>query len=158
MDIEKLKASLTLSEGLELKPYKDNVGKTTIGIGRNLDDVGLTKEEIIILLKQNGITEAQASMLLENDIKKVEAQLKEKSEFGYLSQSEPRQRVIMEMAFNMGVSRLMGFKNMWEYIKEQKWDKAAEEMLNSQWARQVKGRAKRLADAMRTGTDNKITT
>jgi lysozyme len=137
MNIDLLKKDIISAEGFKLKPYKDTVGKTTIGVGRNLDDVGLMKEEVLFLL--------------ENDIKRIQKELDSIEEFSLLS--EPRQRVIAEMVFNLGKGNFMKFKNMRQAIQLQDWNRAANEMLNSLWAKQVGKRATRLAACMRTGMD-----
>lgn len=139
MNIELLKQDLISSEGFKLKPYKDTVGKTTIGVGRNLDDVGLSQEEVLFLL--------------DNDIKRILTELGSIEGFSQLT--EPRQRVIAEMIFNLGKNNLIKFKNMWKAIQAQDWNRASTEMLDSLWARQVKTRANRLADCMRTGVDHR---
>lgn len=70
---------------------------------------------------------------------------------------ENRRRVIVEMIFNMGLGNwenrtgVMGFHNMWLSILEDDFDRAANEMLDSKWARRVKGRADELAEIMKTG-------
>ena len=137
MDVSKLKESLILSEGLRLKAYKDTVGKVTIGVGRNLDDVGISREE--------------AFLLLDNDIKRVEVDLQKVN--GFLDLIDVRQHVIAEMVFNMGFSSVMKFKQMWAAIAVQEWHKAADAMLDSLWARQVGKRAERLAKHMRLGVE-----
>jgi len=64
-----------------------------------------------------------------------------------------RQRVVIDMAFNIGVPRLTGFKKMWAAIHCGDYEEAALEMMDSKWARQVGRRAERLSDMMRKGTD-----
>lgn len=66
---------------------------------------------------------------------------------------EVRQRVLFDMCFNLGVTKLLAFKNTLEAIRTGRYDDAAAGMLNSLWAKQVKGRATRLANMMRTGKD-----
>jgi len=132
--ILKLIRQLKKHEGIRLKPYKDSVGKLTIGIGRNLDDVGITKNE--------------AEFLLLNDISKVQTRLKKISWFNKLS--ENRKIVILNMTFNIGTSGLLKFKNMIKAIKQKDFKKASQEMLNSKWAVQVKSRAKELSKIMKT--------
>src|SRR5574337_984144 len=113
-------------EGLRLKPYKDTVGKLTIGYGRNLDDKGITLEE--------------AEYLLANDIAAVTLACRETfSWFSFLSQN--RQAVIIDMVFNMGISRFLGFKKMIQAIRDKDFDTAASEMLGSVWSKQVGHRA-----------------
>ena len=62
-----------------------------------------------------------------------------------------RQRVIIDMAFNMGVPRLNKFVKMWKAIDEQDFAEAKVQMLDSRWANQVGNRAVRLSNAMETG-------
>lgn len=131
---------LTLHEGRKAFPYKDTVGKLTIGVGRNLTDVGLSPDEI--------------DYLLVNDIKKVEDGL-DKLIPWWRNLDVIRQRVLIDMAFNMGIQGLMQFKNTLNFIKTGQYAKAADNMLLSLWAKQVKGRADRLANMMRTGKDYK---
>jgi len=131
---------LELHEGIRLKPYEDTVGKLTIGIGRNLDDVGLSK--------------AEAYYLAQNDIRRRINRL-EKFEW-YRNLDEVRKKVIIDMAFNLGMAGMLSFKKMIKAIKLNDFPTAAAEMLNSKWARQVKGRAKRLAKMMKTGQDYEL--
>ena len=144
-------------EGLVLTVYQDTLGIDTIGIGRNLKDRGISKAELdhmdipnMDVVYEHGITKEDAVYLATNDVQIVEDEL---------CQAHPcvdrldavRQLVVMDMAFNMGVPRLKKFKNMWAAIHDNDFKTAAKEMLDSRWARQVKGRATRLAHAMATG-------
>ncbi len=129
-------ADLRRDEGERLKPYRDTVGKLTIGIGRNLDDVGISAEE--------------SAFLLANDIAKVEKQLDERLPW-WRTLSINRQRVLINMAFNMGIFGLLGFKNTLAFVQAGDYARAADNMLISKWAKQVKGRAVRLAELMRNG-------
>lgn len=138
MNNDKLLKQLDLHEGLELKPYKDTVGKLTIGVGRNLTDRGITKDE--------------AYYLLRNDVAIAITDL-DKNLSWWKNLDEIRQRVLADMCFNLGISKLLGFKNTLELIRKGDYETAASAMLNSLWAKQVKGRAIRLANMMRTGKD-----
>jgi len=144
-------------EGLVLTVYQDSLGIDTIGIGRNLKDRGISKEELDYLdipsmevVYQHGISEADARYLALNDIAIVENELcrihpcVEKLD-------SVRQLVLMDMAFNMGVPRLSKFKLMWNAVHEEKWEAASREMLDSKWARQVGRRARILSEAMANG-------
>lgn len=122
-------------EGCVLKPYKDTVGKLTIGIGRNLDDVGISRDE--------------AYYLASNDIDSAEKTCM-KNITGYLRLSENRQLVLLNMCYNLGIGRLLGFKNTLAAIAAGNYDLAAAGMLASKWAEQVGDRAKELAEIMRT--------
>jgi|TARA_Y100000114_G_C11752498_1_gene325111 lysozyme len=122
-------------EGLRLKPYRDAVGKLTIGYGRNLDD--------------RGISEDEAGFMLDNDIDQVVAELERLPL--YLGLDSVRQTVLANMAFNMGVPTLLEFRRMLGALAEKDWDRAADEMLDSKWARQVGSRAVELSELMRRG-------
>jgi lysozyme len=138
MDHDKLIDQLVLHEGIRLKPYLCTAGFQTLGVGRNLDALGISEEEAFILLG--------------NDIDRCCHALDQLAEW-WRDLDDVRQRVLVDMCFNLGPSRLMKFKKMWAAITKQAWDVAADEMLDSRWADQVGGRARTLADMMRTGQD-----
>jgi lysozyme len=129
---------LRLHEGVRYKPYRDTVGKLTIGVGRNLEDVGLNLAEVEILLN--------------NDITRADVQCFEAFPF-YAQLSEVRQKVLLDMCFNLGIAGLKKFKRTLGYVAAGEYDKAAAAMLESKWARQVGKRAHRLAEMMRSGND-----
>ena len=134
--MSKLREMLVKHEGLKLKPYKDTVGKLTIGVGRNLDDVGISKEEALILL--------------DADIARVKKQAEQT--WAWFKQLTPaRQDVLLSMIFNMGLNGVLGFRNTLAAIQKGEYDLAAKQMLESKWAKQVKGRAVELAMMMETG-------
>lgn len=136
MNKQKLVEQLEIHEGLRLKPYKDTVGKLTLGIGRNLED--------------KGITEQEALFMLNNDVDYFYCQLNKKLTWlKYLD--DVRQNVLVNMAFNLGIAGLLTFKNMLNHCGDGHYDDAAKEMLNSKWANQVGYRAKELAEQMSTG-------
>ena len=144
-------------EGLKLQVYQDTLGIDTIGIGRNLEDRGISKEELdwmdypsIDHIYEWGITEADAVYLAQNDVQIVEEELLRAHPCVDRLDSV-RQLIVMDMAFNMGVPRLCKFELMWNAIHEEKYDVAAKEMLDSRWANQVKSRAVKLANAMHNG-------
>lgn len=144
-------------EGMVLTVYKDTLGIDTIGIGRNLKDRGISKEELDYLdipnmevVYEKGITEADARYLALNDIAIVENELCRVHPCVEELDSV-RQLILMDMAFNMGVPRLCKFKNMWNAIHEQNFEVASLEMMDSRWARQVGRRAKHLSEAMKSG-------
>jgi len=119
------------------KPYKDSVGKLTIGYGRNISDRGLSEDE--------------ALYLLHNDIQDTIKELKQKY-YWFDSLDDVRREVIINMAFNMGVPTFAQFRNTIGYIEEGHYDLAARNMLKSKWARQVGIRAQELAREMESGT------
>lgn len=131
-----LREMLILHEGFRSKPYKDTVGKLTIGIGRNIED--------------RGITRAEAEFMLDTDIQLSQAELQ--ANLPWFSGLDPvRQAVLTDMHFNMGWPVLSGFRNTLALIKSGQFDKAADAMLQSKWATQVGQRAVRLSNMMRTG-------
>lgn len=131
-----LTENLMRHEGLRLNPYKDTVGKVTIGYGRNLDDKGISKTE--------------AAFLLSNDIRETIDEAK--FLFPFLENlTENRQYVICNMLFNLGRSRLMGFRKMIEALEKGNYLEASQQMLDSRWATQVGDRARELAALMEVG-------
>lgn len=135
---EALIDQLIRHEGLELKVYKDSLGIETIGIGRNLVDRGVSEEE--------------ARYLCNNDIEIVERELVGSFPF-VVNLDDVRLRVLLDMAFNIGLPRLRGFSKMWAALEERDYAQAAIEMMDSKWASQVKTRAYTLARMMETGED-----
>jgi len=119
--ISQIKKSLKEFEGMKFFPYRCSAGKWSIGIGRNLSDNGIDYEECMILLQ--------------NDIERCIAELNSFSWFDDLS--TPRKAVIIEMVFNLGLSRFLTFKRMIRAIKQKDYKKAAYEMMDSLWAHQV---------------------
>ncbi|MGL4225940.1 MAG: glycoside hydrolase family protein [Vibrio sp.] len=124
-------------EGLRLTPYRCSNQKLTIGYGRNLQDNGITIEEAENMLQHD----------LSNTIREAE------SLPFFSSLNEPRQAVIVDMIFNLGLPRFTMFKKMISAIEGKHWHLAADEMLNSRWARQVGNRSKTLSEMMRVGAE-----
>lgn len=132
MDIKEL---LVLHEGLELKSYQCTAGKTTIGVGRNVEELGITYDE--------------AMYLLSNDIQRVVEELKTNVPC-YDSLSDVRKAVLIDMCFNLGISRFLQFKNFLACLEESNFEEASVEMLDSRWAKQVGKRSERLSKMMST--------
>lgn len=130
-----VRAQLPIDEGRKTKPYRDTVGKLSIGVGRNLDDVGVRPDEI--------------ALMLENDI--AEAERAARSLVNFDDLSDVRKAVVVNMAFNMGAAVLARFVNTLRAINEGRFGDAADGMLASKWAQQVGARAQRLAKQMREG-------
>lgn len=135
MSYDRLREMLIRHEGLRLKPYKCTAGKLTIGVGRNLDDVG--------------ITEMEAMQMLNADISRVERECVDHLPW-FKSISVRRQDVILSMVFNLGMTRFKEFKRFIAAVERGKFDVAADEMLASKWAGQVGPRATELAQMMRS--------
>ena len=122
-------------EGFRATPYTDTTGHLTIGYGINLDA---------------GITEEEAEMLLVHRVGKIRVALHKRLPC-FSELSEARQGSLINMAFNLGIDGLMGFKQTLRYVAEGNYPAAAAQMLKSKWARQVKGRAVELSQSMRQG-------
>ncbi|MDD2601100.1 MAG: glycoside hydrolase family protein [Kiritimatiellae bacterium] len=135
--LERIKEQLVRHEGLRLKPYRCTAGKLTIGYGRNLDDCGISQTE--------------AYVLLENDIQNCEKQLLDEIPDIYNQLDEVRKSVLLNMCFNLGINGLLGFKNTLAFVKAGDWERAANNMLVSRWAKQVGRRAIELSELMRKG-------
>jgi len=123
-------------EGLRLKVYTCPAGKLTIAYGRNLEDRGVTEEEALYLLR--------------NDIEKITKRLKKEIKF-FSNLNEARQWVLINMAYNMGVAGLLKFKKTLKFIEHEKYIDAANEMLDSKWARELKLRSRELSAQMAGG-------
>ncbi len=156
-DRNALAAELIRDEDERLKVYRCTAGKRTIGIGRNLDDVGISKAETASLgitlasVLKNGITREQSRALFANDIAACERQLDAKLPW-WRTLNDVRQRVLLNMCFNLGINRLLGFKNTLAKMERGDFVGAAAGMRASLWARQVGDRDERLAAMMEKGT------
>ncbi len=126
---------LRRDEGLRLTPYRDTRGVLTIGYGINLDQ---------------GLDRVEADLLLEH---RVASRIGELSlRLPVFSTLDPvRQRVVLNMAYQLGVSGLLGFRRLRAALEQGHYARAADEMLDSAWATQTPARAQRLARWMRTG-------
>ena len=155
-DSDELVKMIAIHEGIVLNVYQDHLGINTVGIGRNLDDRGITDGELLFMNKtiddiyDNGLTEEEAYYLCMNDIAIVEKELLANKPI-LLQLNDVRQMVLIDMAFNMGVPRLMQFKDMWLAIEKVNYPLACEEMIDSRWAGQVGSRAMKLSIAMKNG-------
>lgn len=164
-----IQEQLILHEGISLIPYKCLAGKWTIGVGRNLEDTGLyefekkrllgtyelTRQEVIDILQVRYITQEEALYMLNNDIKVIKAELEDSYRwFKFLD--DVRQKVIIDMRFNLGSVGFAGFKNMIRQLELENYQKVAEEMKNSKWYSQVKTRSDRLIKMMATGQDYEL--
>jgi lysozyme len=123
-------------EGLKLKPYKCTADKLTIGIGRNLEDVGISEQE--------------AEMLLLNDIERAGRLLKDKFPWT-MELDEVRFAALINFTFNVGIGTVSKFVNAMALLKAGNYDTAADEFLQSRWASQVGHRALEVSEQIRTG-------
>ena len=144
MQLEKLREELELDEGCKYEIYLDHLGYPTFGIGHLVTDNDPESGwEVGTSIDADRVYEA-----FESDIEGVLSDCsKLYSDFEDLP--EEAQRVIANMMFNMGYTRLSKFKNMKLSVDDRNWDIAADEMVDSRWYYQVPNRAKRLVERMR---------
>ena len=136
MDYAALKAELTRDEARKARLYQDTLGNWTGGIGHNFTAKPLS-DRVIDLLYEEDSNEAIAAL--------------DRTLPWWRTLSEARQRVLANMCFNLGIGKLLEFKNTLRAIQEQRWSDAAQGMLDSKWAGQVGDRAHRLSKMMEHG-------
>jgi lysozyme len=135
---------LRRDEGVRYVPYSDTKGIPTVGVGHNLQASPLPAGWSYPL------TDTQVNQLLDADLQNVYHDLTRDLPW-WTDLNDVRQRVICNMCFNLGMNKLSGFKNTLAAMRQGRYDAAADGMLNSAWASQVKGRAVRLSVMMRNG-------
>ena len=136
MNKKKLIEELKRDEGVRLHPYRCSANKLTIGVGRNIEERGITMEE--------------SEYLLNNDlticIEEVESVFT-----WYYYITDNRKRAIINMVFNLGLTKLLKFKNFIAAMEAKDYVTAGKEMLDSRWAKQVGNRADRLEQMIVNG-------
>lgn len=128
------RTTIAADEGLRLKPYKCTAGKWTIGYGRNLES--------------QGISQAEANFMLDNDIRRCERSADQIIK-NFYRLSDNRKIVIVSMILQMGAEGFKLFKKMLACIEFGDFNGAADEMMKSLWATQTPKRCARLANKMR---------
>ena len=139
MDRDRLVNQLLSDEGVRLQPYKDSLGYLTIGVGRLIDPA-----------HGGGISQDEAMYLLANDVRNTYSNLT-KSIPWMVKLNDCRQNVLLNMAFNLGVAGLLGFKQFLSHLQAGEYNQAATAGLQSRWATQVPARANRLMNQIRSG-------
>lgn len=139
MDDKGFLDQLTRHEGFRSSAYQDSKGYWTIGIGRMVDK-----------RLKGGISLEEAQVLLQNDLDRCASELNSKLPW-WKNLSENRRYVLLNMCFNLGITKLLGFKNTLAMIQQGNYDGAAKGMLNSKWATDVGKRANELSEQMRVG-------
>jgi lysozyme len=133
--MNKLIEQLKIHEGFRSNVYTCSGGKKTVGYGRNLQDIGISEEE--------------AEMLLKNDIYEATNQLL--NAFPFMATfSDVRISAMINFTFNVGIGTVRKFSNTIEYLKNEDWEAAADEMMDSKWAEQVGNRAIQITEQIRT--------
>lgn len=134
MNEEQAKLWTKKHEGLRLNPYLDTTGHVTVGWGRNLD---------------NGIRVDEAELMFKNDYEQAAREL-ERFDW-YQMQPTNVKFALIDMNFNLGITKLLQFKSTIRYLKEKNYTAAARQILNSLYAKQVGQRAKDIAVMIREG-------
>tara|TARA_R110002126_G_scaffold69484_5_gene175388 strand:+ start:362 stop:790 length:429 start_codon:yes stop_codon:yes gene_type:complete len=135
VDESKAADYIELNEGYRRYKYVDTVGIETIGIGFNLEE-GFSREE------SRKVLQMRMGKFINELSRAIPA---------YCSVSSIRKIVLLDMAYNLGIGRLLKFKKMISALDRGDFEAAAKELLDSTYARQVKGRAQRNAHMMATG-------
>lgn len=131
-----LEAMIARHEGFRGTIYEDSVGLPTIGYGRCLATNPLTKDEALYLM-QSDITKCRTELV---------------ASFAWFPPLDlVRQAALIDLCFNIGVAGILGFKKMVSALSAKDYQSAAAELMNSKYAKQVGGRAKELAEMLRTG-------
>jgi len=142
--MSKLIEMLRRHEGVESHAYMCSQDFLTIGVGRNIDP---GSDEVAQGL---GLSEDEVDYLLENDIIRVAQELH--SEYVWFpALDEARRDAMVDISFNLGQTRLRGFRNALAAMSEKDWEEASKQFLDSRWAAQVGSRARELAEMIRTG-------
>ena len=134
IDMKRMREQLILHEGLKLMPYRCTSDKLTIGVGRNLDD--------------RGISEETAMQMLDEDINIVHGELL-KAIPEFTSYPNVVQESLVDLAFNMGTPTLLKFKATLAALNAQQMCVASRELLDSRYARQVGQRAVTISENIR---------
>ena len=140
MDYEALKASIREDEGFRSSAYTDSRGFWTIGYGRLIDKrLG------------GGITRAEAEFLLNNDLQACLSDLEERFHPWFSVLSDARQRALVELRFQLGMTKFLGFQKMIRAFENAHYKEAASELLDSHLAQECPERTQRLAALIRAG-------
>ena len=144
MDIQKLREELENDEGCKYEIYNDHLGYPTFGIGHLVIDSDPEYGEST----GTAVSEGRVISAFEKDVMGVVSDCERLyPDFGSLP--EDAQRIIANMMFNMGYTRLSKFKGMKRGVDARDWNAAADEMVDSRWYNQVTNRAERLVKRMR---------
>ena len=136
--MQKLLEMLKRHEGVRSHVYLCSAGYETIGVGRNISKSGM------------GLSDDEVDYLLENDIARVIKELS--SEYPWFkSLDDVRKDAMIDISFNLGATRLRGFKRALAAMEVADYKLAAKEFLDSKWSRDVKGRSHELASMIETG-------
>ena len=143
MNLERLMESVKQHEGYRNKVYLDTLGKRTVGVGHLCtedwwEDVKEYEEEFLMKILEEDLQEAiegASTLMLQHDCSDID---------------EKAHEIIIEMVFQLGMTGVSKFKNMWKALSEHNYTGASYEMLDSKWAKQTPNRAKSMAELMKS--------
>jgi len=136
--MDKLIEMLKRHEGVRSTVYLCSAGYETIGVGRNISANGL------------GLSDDEVDYLLQNDIERVIKELSAEYRW-FNSLDDVRKDAMIDISFNLGATRLRGFRRALAAMEVADYTTAAKEFLDSKWSRDVKGRSHELAHMIETG-------
>ena len=142
--MSKLTEMLRRHEGVESHAYLCSENFTTIGVGRNIDagDNGRSRGL--------GLSDDEVDYLLRNDIDRVTEELDDEYSW-FAGLNDARSDAMVDISFNLGQTRLRGFRKALEAMESGDWEEAGKQFLDSRWADQVGNRATELTEIIRTG-------
>ena len=146
MNMDELIKELIMDEGYKYEIYLDHLGNPTLGVGHLITEKDEEHEQEVGTIVQ----EERIKECLEQDINTVCEEL-DKNESWWRGLTDIRQRVMVNMCFNLGYPRFSGFKRFLAAMNTAQWETAAVEMLDSKWATQVGDRAIRLRNKVLQG-------
>lgn len=152
---------IKFDEGEKLSLYLDTEGYQTIGVG-HLCVMSSSREKAVAHLDKilgrsthGRITQQESTLLFNQDVQKS---LREIERTGlmdiYTASNEARRAALVNLMFNLGGPRLLGFRNALKAWRAKDYQKAADEFLDSRWASQVKSRSVRVTECIRNGNMN----
>lgn len=144
MNLGKLERELEEDEGFRASAYQDHLGFWTIGIGTLID-----------ARKGAGITREEAYLLLRNRLGSKFQEMDKRMSW-WRDQPDPVQRALANMAYQMGVEGLLGFRNTLALIQQGKYSEAADNAMKSLWAKQTPNRAKKVTDLIRSAGGSNV--
>jgi lysozyme len=147
---DNLRKLIKRHEGLSLIPYTCPAGFKSIGYGWNYAVNPLPPDINAHLQTHGSITKSMAEELLGIAVSRSIADCRRLYP-DFDSYSENRRNALTDMMYNMGYGTLSKFRISNRFVREQKWQEAADNFMQSKWARQVKGRSTTICDLLRYG-------
>lgn len=137
-----LEMQLTVDEGDKFSPYRDTAGHWTVGIGHNLDASPLPHQKY-------PMTEAEVDALFAQDVA-IAVKALNNHLLWWQQLDDPRQRVMIDLTFNMGIGELQTFTTFLHYMRTENYDMAAKDLEGTLWYRQVGTRGPRVVALLKS--------